>query len=259
MMNVHVFTAQPKGFSLCAEGYSPLHSSLCVIPQIIQFPLLDRLNTRPEIGAFDLFVRPHRRRKKDGQGLGTCLCWHYSGSQRIRNSGWQCHWEITALHPKRPCAGTVRRESLYVGSPGVAVLSGAENMMVSQQEQEWAAEREGSRQRRNERSTNTREFSADSRSLVHLLYVLFFLCSENVSPQSPSPFRFVSPSSSSNTPPPPPPPLPPTTLHIPTWFPSSLLPSLPTPTLAEWPLMLRNLICPWLKEALGWATAPWII
>lgn len=254
MMDVHVFTAQPKGFSLCAEGYSPLHSSLCVIPQIIQFPLLDQLNTRPEIGAFDLFVQPHRRRKKDGQGLGTLFVLTiFPKDPQLRLT--------VSLGNRGPASKTSLRwystAGIFVcGQPrGCRIVGGWKHDGISARAGVSSWEGGSSRQRRNERSTNTREFSADSRSLVHLLHVLFFLCSKNVSPQSPSPFRFVSPSSSSNTPPPPPPPI----LHIPTWFPSSLLPSLPTPTLAEWPLMLRNLICPWLKEALGWATAPWII
>lgn len=74
MQVVHVFTAQPKGFSLCAEGYSPLHSSLCVIPQIIQFPLLDRLNTRPEIGVFDCLFGLKEEEKKMAKALVLCLC-----------------------------------------------------------------------------------------------------------------------------------------------------------------------------------------
>lgn len=57
-------TAQPEGFCHCAEGYSPLHSSLHIIPQIIQFPPLDQFHIRPGIGASDLFVRP----------LGLVLC-----------------------------------------------------------------------------------------------------------------------------------------------------------------------------------------
>lgn len=184
-----------------------------------------------------------KKKKKMVSALVLCLCWHYSSSQRICNSSGKCHWEIVALHPKKSlrCYSTAGA-CVHVQPWCYRVVGGWKHNGIS------VKAGVSGRQPRNKRSTNTKEFSTDPQfgASATCLVSLQQQCSSFIIITLAICFTSRAPT------PPQPPQLPTPTLHIPTWFALS-------PTLAEWPLTLHNLIYPWLKEALGWAMAPWII
>lgn len=76
-----------------------LLSCLCIILQIIPFPLSARLSIRPEIGAFDLFIRPIR--KKDYKA-GYVVCVDIIPAPKDPQLELKCQRISAALHPNIP-------------------------------------------------------------------------------------------------------------------------------------------------------------